>query len=187
MTRLILQVVYLWRYVSSTAPPFILWWPNFEILLGPLHRSSPFIGELRCQALQMVLYSRENPKRSLYCEMAVLSLTVSVARKPNKIPWGRKSLGPNCLPDFSERAEKQLLYSSNFHKTATFPLKKFLISIILLNCCPTILHSELFYKNEILIYMSKCYVGPNFFARGRISLLIWKKIFHSWQHWFWKC
>jgi hypothetical protein len=24
---------------------------NLEILFGPLHRSSPFIGELRCQAI----------------------------------------------------------------------------------------------------------------------------------------
>jgi hypothetical protein len=53
MTRLSLQVVYLWRHVSSTAPPFILWWWNLEILLAPLHRSSPFIEELRCQAIQM--------------------------------------------------------------------------------------------------------------------------------------
>jgi hypothetical protein len=45
MTRLSLQVVYLWRHVSSTAPPFILWWWNLEILLGPLHRSSP-LGEI---------------------------------------------------------------------------------------------------------------------------------------------
>jgi hypothetical protein len=43
MTRLSLQVVYLWRHVSS----------NLEILFGPLHRSSPFIGEPRCQAIQM--------------------------------------------------------------------------------------------------------------------------------------
>jgi hypothetical protein len=75
MTRLSLQVVYLWRHVSSTAPPFILWWWNLKILLGPLHRSSPFIGELRCQAIQMehglTVYSRENPKRSLYCNMSV--------------------------------------------------------------------------------------------------------------------
>jgi hypothetical protein len=53
MTRLSLQVVYLWRHVTSTAPSFILWWPNFEILFYPLHRSSPFIGELRCHAIQM--------------------------------------------------------------------------------------------------------------------------------------
>jgi hypothetical protein len=53
MTRLSLQVVYLWRHVSSTAPPFILWWSNLEILFGTLHRSSPFIGELRYQAIQM--------------------------------------------------------------------------------------------------------------------------------------
>jgi hypothetical protein len=71
-----LQVVYLWRHVSSTAPPFILWWWNLEILFGPLHRSSPFIGELRCQAIQMkhglILYSIEDPKRSLYCKMSVI-------------------------------------------------------------------------------------------------------------------
>jgi hypothetical protein len=52
MTRLSLQVFYLWRHVSSTSPPLILWWSNLEILVGPLHRSSPFIVELRCQAIQ---------------------------------------------------------------------------------------------------------------------------------------
>jgi hypothetical protein len=36
MTRLSLKVVYLWRHVSSTAPPFILWWWNLEILFAPL-------------------------------------------------------------------------------------------------------------------------------------------------------
>jgi hypothetical protein len=50
--RLSLQVFYLWRHVSSTAPPLILWWSNLEILVRPLHRNSPFIGELRCQAIQ---------------------------------------------------------------------------------------------------------------------------------------
>jgi hypothetical protein len=73
--RLSLKVVYLWRHVSSTAPPFILWWWNLETLFVPLNRSSPFIGELRCQAIQMehalIKYSREDPKRSLYCEMSV--------------------------------------------------------------------------------------------------------------------
>jgi hypothetical protein len=41
MTRLSLQIVYLWRHVSSTAPPLILWWSNLEILFGRLHHSSP--------------------------------------------------------------------------------------------------------------------------------------------------
>jgi hypothetical protein len=36
----------------STAPPFILWWSNLEILFASLHRSSLFIGGLRCQAIQ---------------------------------------------------------------------------------------------------------------------------------------
>jgi hypothetical protein len=34
------------RNVLSTAPPFISWWSNLEILFGPLHSSSPFRGEL---------------------------------------------------------------------------------------------------------------------------------------------
>jgi hypothetical protein len=51
--RLSLKVVYLWHHVSSTAPPFILWWWNLETLFAPLNRSSPFIAELRCQAIQM--------------------------------------------------------------------------------------------------------------------------------------
>jgi hypothetical protein len=72
MTRLSLQVVYLWRHVSSTVPPFILWWSNFEIIFGPLHRSSPFIGELRCQAIQMEHgpYIAERTQIA-YCEMSV--------------------------------------------------------------------------------------------------------------------
>jgi hypothetical protein len=78
--RLSLKVVYLWRHVSSTAPPFILWWWNLETLFAPLNCSSPFIGELRCQAIQMVhaliQYSRWNPKRSLYCEMSVLRTNI---------------------------------------------------------------------------------------------------------------
>jgi hypothetical protein len=68
LTRLSLQVIYLWRHVSSTAPPFILWWTNLEILFGPLHRSSPFIGELRCQAIQMErgLYETERTQNAVY-------------------------------------------------------------------------------------------------------------------------
>jgi hypothetical protein len=70
MTRLSLQVVYLWRHVSSTAPPFISWWPNLEILFGPLHRSSPFIGELRCQSIQIEHgpYIAERTQNAVYIE-----------------------------------------------------------------------------------------------------------------------
>jgi hypothetical protein len=52
MSRLSLHVFYLGRHALSTAPPFILWWSNLEILYAPLHRSSPFIERLRCQAIQ---------------------------------------------------------------------------------------------------------------------------------------
>jgi hypothetical protein len=30
-----LQVFYMWRQIMSTAPPFLLWWPNLEILFCP--------------------------------------------------------------------------------------------------------------------------------------------------------
>jgi hypothetical protein len=30
----------------------VLLWSNLEILFAPLHRSSPIIGGLRCQAIQ---------------------------------------------------------------------------------------------------------------------------------------
>jgi hypothetical protein len=72
MTRLSLQVVYLWPHVSLTAPPFILWWANLEILFGPLHRSSPFIGELRCQAIQM----EHGPYLAERTQNAVYTVTV---------------------------------------------------------------------------------------------------------------
>jgi hypothetical protein len=52
MSRLSVHVFYLWHHVLSIAPPFIIWWSNWEILFAPLHRSSPFIRELRCQAIQ---------------------------------------------------------------------------------------------------------------------------------------
>jgi hypothetical protein len=67
MSRLSLQGFYLWRHVLSTAP-FILWWSNFEILFGPLHRSSPFIRELRCQAIQTEHgpYAAERTQKAVY-------------------------------------------------------------------------------------------------------------------------
>jgi hypothetical protein len=70
MTRLSLQVFYLWRHVSSTAPPLILWWSNLEILFFPLHRSSSFIESCAVKQFKWNtdVYSRENPKNSLYCE-----------------------------------------------------------------------------------------------------------------------
>jgi hypothetical protein len=68
MTRLSLQVVYLWRHVSSTAPPFLLWWWNLEILFATLHRSSPLIGELLSQAIQMEhgSYIAERTQNAVY-------------------------------------------------------------------------------------------------------------------------
>jgi hypothetical protein len=75
MTRLSLQVFYLWCHVSSTAPPFILWWTNLEILFGPLppqlflHRRAALSSNSKGTRS---VNSRENPKRSLYCEMSVV-------------------------------------------------------------------------------------------------------------------
>jgi hypothetical protein len=68
MSRLSLQVFYLWRHVLLTAPPFILWWSNLVILFAPLHRSSPFIRGLRCQAIQTEhgLYITERTQKAVY-------------------------------------------------------------------------------------------------------------------------
>jgi hypothetical protein len=68
MSRLSLQVFYLWRDVLLTAPLFILWWSNLEILFTPLHRSSPFIGELCCQAIQTEhgSYIAERTQKAVY-------------------------------------------------------------------------------------------------------------------------
>jgi hypothetical protein len=68
---------YMWRHVSSTAPPFILWWSNLKLLFGPLRRSSPFIGELRCQAIQMEhgpYIQREPKKQSILWVVYVITM-----------------------------------------------------------------------------------------------------------------
>jgi hypothetical protein len=89
MTRLSLQVVYLWRHVSSTAPLFLLWWSSLEILFGPLHRSSPFIGELRRQAIQiehgLIQYSRES-QNAVYIVRCLWSESTSQDAKPRVQP-----------------------------------------------------------------------------------------------------
>jgi hypothetical protein len=68
MSWLNLQVFYLWRHYLLTAPPFILWWSNLEILFAPLHRSPPFIGGLRCQAIQKEHgpYIAERTQKAVY-------------------------------------------------------------------------------------------------------------------------
>jgi hypothetical protein len=44
---------YLWFHIQKTAPSFILWWPETEILFDPLRHSSPFIGLQRFKPIQM--------------------------------------------------------------------------------------------------------------------------------------
>jgi hypothetical protein len=46
----------------------ILWWSNLETLFAPLHRSSPCIGELGCQAIQTEdgPYIAERTKKDVY-------------------------------------------------------------------------------------------------------------------------
>jgi hypothetical protein len=52
MSRLSLQVFYLWRHVLSTAIYNMVAKYRNTVLFAPLHRSSLFIGGLRCQAIQ---------------------------------------------------------------------------------------------------------------------------------------
>jgi hypothetical protein len=46
----------------------ILWRSNLEIIFAPLHRSSPFIGELRCRAIQTEHgpYIAERTQKAVY-------------------------------------------------------------------------------------------------------------------------
>jgi hypothetical protein len=46
-SRLSLQVFYLWRPVLSTAPPFILWWSNLEILFAPYPPANGLLSQYR--------------------------------------------------------------------------------------------------------------------------------------------
>jgi hypothetical protein len=79
VSRLSLQVVYLWRHVLSTQRRhlYIVWWSNLEILFGPpppqvsLHRRGYALSS-NSNGTRSV-YCRNNPKRSLYCEMSVSS------------------------------------------------------------------------------------------------------------------
>jgi hypothetical protein len=97
MSRLNLQVFYLWHHVLSTAPPFILRWSNLEILFGPLHRSSPFIGGAALSSNSngtRSIYSRKNPK-AVYIVRCVCVKTSA---------WD--------LPDFATSIAFQLCWSS---------------------------------------------------------------------------
>jgi hypothetical protein len=57
----------------------LLWWSNLEILFGPLHRSSPFIGELRCQAIQTEHgpYIAERTQKAVYvyCDVSMVDVS----------------------------------------------------------------------------------------------------------------
>jgi hypothetical protein len=68
MNRLSLQVFYLWRHVFWQRRHLYYGGQNLEILLAPLYRSSPFIGELRCQAIQTEHgpYIAERTQKAVY-------------------------------------------------------------------------------------------------------------------------
>jgi hypothetical protein len=93
MSRLSLQVFYLWRPVLSTAPPFI-WWSNLEILFGPLHRSYPFIGELRCQAIQTEHgpYIAERTQKAVYIVRCLWVAFLTTVHQQEKGSTGTVSL-----------------------------------------------------------------------------------------------
>jgi hypothetical protein len=99
ISRLPLQGFYLWRHVLSTAPPFILWWSNLEILFVPLHRSFCFIRRLRWQPIQKEhsRYSRQNTNISLYTVRCLWYYTVLY-------------LGLSSLKEIGLFSMKRLLY-----------------------------------------------------------------------------
>jgi hypothetical protein len=53
--------------IVDSAAIYIMW-SNLEILFAPLHRSSPFIGELRCQEIQTEHgpYVAERTQKAVY-------------------------------------------------------------------------------------------------------------------------
>jgi hypothetical protein len=82
VSRLSLQVFYLWRHLLSTAPPFILWWTNFRNTICPpppqlsLHRRAALSSNSNGTR---TVYSRKNPKSSLYCEMSMIRIRLETA------------------------------------------------------------------------------------------------------------
>jgi hypothetical protein len=116
MSRLSLQVFYLWRHVSSTAPPLILWWSNLEIQFGPLHRSSPFIGELRCQAIQTehVPYIAERTQKAVYIVSCLWCCSVSDdTGVPQFRTFIRKGWFSNCNALIAKYCPSEWRFSRN--------------------------------------------------------------------------
>jgi hypothetical protein len=77
MSRLSLQVFYLWRHVSSTAPSFIL---QYSMVVKFRHTTCPPPPQLSLNTRAALssnsngtqsVYNRKNPKSSLYCEMSM--------------------------------------------------------------------------------------------------------------------
>jgi hypothetical protein len=94
MSRLSLQVFYLWRImycIVDSAAIYIMVVIFRNNICSPSHRSSPFLGGLRCQSIQTehspYTYSRKNPKSSLYCEMSMGLWCMSTMETQRIIPY----------------------------------------------------------------------------------------------------
>jgi hypothetical protein len=96
ISRLSLQVFYLWRHVLSKAPPFILWWSNLEILFAPLHRSSHFMGGLRCQAIQTEHgpYIAERTQKAVYIVICLWGAYIEEGHAPFCLTISVRRLAP---------------------------------------------------------------------------------------------
>jgi hypothetical protein len=134
MPRLSLQVVYLWRHVSSTAPPFILWWSNLKLIFSPLHRTSPFIGELRCQAIQMEHgpYIAERTQNSVYIVRClwlydILGLMKTAKSSVKKEPALNRGTS-RCKHGFCLNPLSKILLLKGYIKMFFHPLADFFLS-----------------------------------------------------------
>jgi hypothetical protein len=113
MSRLSLQVFYLWRHVLSTAPPFILWWSNLEILFGPLHRSSPFMESCAVNQFKWNTVQREPKKQSILWDVYVYN-----RQHPSFILWWPETeilfdpLYTAALPSLEGRADNQFKWDT---------------------------------------------------------------------------
>jgi hypothetical protein len=96
-----------------------------EILFGPLHRRSPFLGELRCQAIQTEYgpYIAERTQKAVYIVRCLYGANMSKSEVGEKeeverqsLPWGSHKEGSvTHHPWGGAQIEFGISYSIRYH------------------------------------------------------------------------
>jgi hypothetical protein len=117
------------------------WWSNLEILFGPLHRSSPFIGELRCQAIQMehgryIAERTQNAVNIVRCRHRNQTISRKGAnifsRRPSHGHLARRCCPQAFLQIFSEVSYIKTVGNSTLLKIYTLPNHTITIGVCVL-------------------------------------------------------